>query len=293
MNTTLSETDDDLYNLVSSISVTAIAFIGNSIVFYILAQKEFRKESFFRYLLVGTIFDTITALLIWPINSPNFFLIDQLQVSCALFFYISDLTSTLSGWILILTSIYTFLLVKYPTKYKFIQKLKYQMLILGIILIVSCFLFSTDWILMIVDPQYGCVAVSTIIAFYLNLTSYSASIIFPFFITVLLNILTYLELRKIKVSSSNSIKNGRKLFKVSLGLDLLFLFSNVPIVIVYLTNNLSGLRISVPVIVLKILDFLSCSYFSLDLLVYLIANRAFREYFLELSKSFCFWKKKI
>ena len=44
MNTTLSETDDDLYNLVSSISVTAIAFIGNSIVFYILAQKEFRKE---------------------------------------------------------------------------------------------------------------------------------------------------------------------------------------------------------------------------------------------------------
>ncbi len=40
MNDTSSETDNDLFYLVSSITISSIAMLGNSIIFYILAKPE-------------------------------------------------------------------------------------------------------------------------------------------------------------------------------------------------------------------------------------------------------------
>ena len=84
MNTTSNDISD-LFNLVSSISVSIIAIIGNSIVLFILTKEEFFKETFYRYLLIGTIFNTISALLIWPNNYPDLFLINEILISCQLY----------------------------------------------------------------------------------------------------------------------------------------------------------------------------------------------------------------
>ena len=89
MNSTTNDFNHELFNLISSITISAIALIGNSIIVYILAKPEFRKESFFRYLFFGTIFNTINALLIWPINNPDFFLINEILISCNLQQYIN------------------------------------------------------------------------------------------------------------------------------------------------------------------------------------------------------------
>jgi hypothetical protein len=74
MNDTSSESDNDLFNLVSSIVTSSITLLGNSIIFYILAKPEFRSQSFFRYLFIGTILDTINVLFIWPTYYPDYFL---------------------------------------------------------------------------------------------------------------------------------------------------------------------------------------------------------------------------
>jgi hypothetical protein len=144
MNDTSSETNNDLFHLVSSITISSIALLGNSIIFYILAKPEFRSQSFFRYLFIGTIFDTIRALSIWPTYYPDYFLINEFTFRCNLYQYISDIHFSLSGWIIILTTLDTFLLVKYPTKFKFIKTFKFQMLIVLILFISFCSLYSTD-----------------------------------------------------------------------------------------------------------------------------------------------------
>jgi hypothetical protein len=200
MNDTSSESDNDLFNLVSSIVTSSIALLGNSIIFYILAKPEFRSQSFFRYLFIGTILDTINVLFIWPTYYPDYFLISEYRVSCNLYQYISDICFSLSGWIIIFTSLDTFLLVKYPTKFKLIKSLKSQMLILLILFISFCALYSTDWIFMIVDSEYGCIVESPIIAFYLNLSLSIVSIVIPFLFTFLINILTFLQLRKKQIN---------------------------------------------------------------------------------------------
>jgi hypothetical protein len=290
MNATSKETDNSLFYLVSSITITSIALLGNSIIFYILAKPEFRSQSFFRYLFIGTIFDTINLLLIWLSNYADFFLISKLKIICCLYQYISTIFWTLSSWLLILTSLDTFLLVKYPTKFKFIKKFKFQMLIILILFISFCALYSTYWIFTIVDSEYGCVTVSPKISFYLNLSLGIFSIVIPFLSTFLINILTFLQLRKNQMNINNS-KRAKKLFKISVGLDFLFLFSFAPSFIIILIGNLSHILFPEILYFILINIFPYC-YFSLDFFVYLFANRLFKQKFFDLIKFDCNLNKK-
>ena len=89
MNSTTDDFNLDLFHQVSSITISLVAIIGNSLIFYIFAKPEFKTQSFFRYLFFGTIFNTINALLIWPINYPDFFLINEILISCNLQQYIN------------------------------------------------------------------------------------------------------------------------------------------------------------------------------------------------------------
>ncbi len=160
------------------------------------------------------------------------------------------------------------------------------MLILLILFISFCALYSTDWIFLIIDSKPGCVTVSQIIAFYLNLSLGVVAVVIPFLFTFLINILTFLQLRK-KQINRNNFKRAKKLFKISLGLDFLFLFSNVPNFMIYLISNISGVRYLFPVIVYRTLNLLSYCYFSLDFFVYLFANRLFKQKFYDLMKFHC------
>ena len=139
MNSTTDDFNLDLFHQVSSITISLVAIIGNSLIFYILAKPEFRSQSFFRYLFFGTIFNTINALLIWPINYPDFFLINEILISCNIQQYINDVSTTFSGWIIVLTSVDTFLSVKYPTKFQLVKSFKAQIII---ILSLSVLFFS-------------------------------------------------------------------------------------------------------------------------------------------------------
>jgi cell shape-determining protein MreC len=116
-----------------------------------------------------------------------------------------------------------------------------------ILFISFCAFYAIDWLFLIVDSEYGCIAVSSIIALYYNLSVSIVDIVIPFLFTFLINILTFLQLRK-KQINRNSFKRAKKLFKISLGLDFLFLISNAPVFMIYLISNLFALNNQFPVI---------------------------------------------
>ena len=291
MNTTSNDISD-LFNLVSSISVSIIAIIGNSIVLFILTKQEFFKETFYRYLLIGTIFNTISALLIWPNNYPDLFLINEILISCQLYQYINDVSTTFSAWIIALCSVDTFLSVKYPTKFKFVKSFKAQIIIILSLSVLFCSLYSTDWIYLVINPEFGCLVVKAKTAFYLNIILGCSSIIFPFLLMLITNILTYLQLLKKSQINRNNVKRANNLFRISVGFNLLFLISSIPGFIVYLVANLANdVFISTSPFFFQFFNLLSYCFYSIDFFVYLIANRRFRESFFVMIKIFPFWKK--
>ena len=281
MNSTTNDFNYELFNLISSITISAIALIGNSIIVYILAKPEFRKESFFRYLFIRTIVDTINAMLIWPSIYPDFFLIHNILIICQFNHYVNDVFNTLSSWIIVISSIDIYLTVKYPTKFHYRKKFKYQMIIFLILFITICSLYSTDFIYTITDPKNNCKAVSFQISFYLNLYSMILFAVLPFIIMAITNILTYLQLRERKINR-NQPKKAKKLFKTSLGLNLFFFISNIPVFTVYVIGNISNTNFSD--FFYNIFNLISFAYFSFDFFIYIIANRLFREYFYNIIK---------
>ena len=281
MNSTQNIINSDLFNLVSSITVSAVALIGNSIVFYILTKKEFLKESVFRCLFIGTIFNTINALHIWPSNYPDFFLKNKSLFSCILINYVSAVFDTFSAWMIVLTSTDIYLTVKYPTKFLFRKKINYQMIIISILFILFCSLYSPYFIYTTIDPNYGCIAVSFEIAFYINLYFLILFTVLPFIIMAITNSLTYLHLQKRQINQNNS-KKAKRLFKTSLGLNLFFLISNIPVSTVFIIGNISNINFSN--VIYNIFKLITYAYFSLDFFIYYIANRLFRVYFFYLIK---------
>ena len=111
---------------------------------------------------------------------------------------------------------------------------------------------------------------------------------------LLTNILIFLQLLKKSQINRNNFKRAKNLFRVSVGLNLLFLISTMPAMIVFLINNLSNVVFSSfnsPMFFL-LLNMLSYIYYSLDFFVYLIANRLFRKKFYDLIKLCCILNKK-
>ena len=90
------------------------------------------------------------------------------------------------------------------------------------------------------------------------------------------NILTYLQLKERKINR-NQPKKAKKLFKTSLGLNLFFLISNIPVSTVFIIGNISNINFSN--VIYNIFKLITYAYFSLDFFIYYIANRLFRVYF--------------
>jgi len=124
----------------------------------------------------------------------------------------------MSGCVIILTSLDIFLLVKYPTKFKFVKNFKFQMLILLIFFISFCALYSMDWFFV-----------------FRSITNYSFLLCAYYLYCCISNSLSfcifnkYFNFSSVKVKTDikrNTVKTAKKLFKISLGLDLLFFISN-------------------------------------------------------------------
>ena len=288
MNTTSDYFNYDLLSLVSSITITTITLICNSIVLLIFSKKTFRNQPFIRYLFVCTIFDTICALIVWPSNYPDFFLINELDISCKLAHYINDVSIMISAWIDVIAALEILLLSKYPKRFNWRKIFKNQVIIILILIAISCLLMVPDLVFALVDVNAVARGCGALYAGSLNLYLAVMEVFLPFVCMMVINVLTFFELIKTKISSKNVLK-AKRLFKVSVSLNLLFFISNIPQSCYYLYSSI--LNITPEGLLSIIFNLLSYFYFSLDFFVYLLANRLFREHVSDLLKCCKFCRK--
>jgi hypothetical protein len=117
------------YNLITTILFTTISFIFNPIVFLILTKPDFRKQSLFRYQVVGTVTDSLNIIMIWANFYPNFFKINESETNCKFISYITQVLTQLSLWINVVSSIDRLLAVNF-INFKIRNELKFQALVL-------------------------------------------------------------------------------------------------------------------------------------------------------------------
>jgi hypothetical protein len=286
MNKTLSENlEDGIFNLVSSIVVTIFALIGNSTVIIILTKPKFQKEPIFRYLIIGTIFDTLYAILVWPSTYPDFFSINRFEITCKIFYYINDITGTFCSWINVLVTIDTLILAKYSSRFKFRENPKCQIIILLIIFLISCLINLADIFYLSLKRDGICAGSSYESSFILNLIFSILSVFIPFSIVILTSCISFHHLKKAQNNiNQNDFRKIKRFFRITLGLNLLFFTFNFPIYAVSLILNAS--RILVPQKIYNLLSFFNYIFPSLDLFIYFTANKRFRE------KVLSFFKKR-
>ena len=279
----------------SSILIFMIGIIGNSIVFYILTRQEFLKNSFFRYVLISTGFDALNSLQIIPFTFKDFFKISELLISCELCFYIINITLTMSPWMNVLISIDVFVMIKYPHRFNFRKKLKFQIAICTSLFITVGLINLPNLFYSAIDPLIGCTSPNQEISFYINLFNMILQIIAPFIITVIFTSLSYGQLLvKKKIKNRKSEKTEKSFFKILLLLNVLFCIFNLPNVIAGIITNFLNLNcdnIDVAELTVFFITQFSYLYFSLDIIAYSVSNKLFRKYFASLL--ICFLPSRI
>ena len=267
------------FNLGSSITVSILAIIGNSGVILILQKNIFRKQPLFRYLIIGTIFNTFNSFTIWPSIYKDFFLINEIDISCKLYYYLSNLFASYTPFINTLITIDTLMMVKYPTRFQFRKTFKYQIIILLILLFVS-FLVNLPWIFYLHSVNGNCVfGIDTdeiLMAFYLSIYTFTVTEIVPCIIIILVSGITFFHLRKKQINfSPKNYKKSKSLFTITLVLNLTFIFTKVPTYVVRAVAF--KLSTSLSPGIYNFLILLQNVYSSSDFFIYFASNRLFRE----------------
>ena len=225
------------FNLANSIIVTIIATFGNVGILFILAKPDLQLKSLFQFILVAAIFDTINSITIWPVNYPNFFLINQNDISCKLSNYLAHVSGTFASWINVFTSIDCFIQVKFSSnRFPFRKKNQYSVLLMLILFVFSCSMYWTDWTYLSIKPGY-CSTDYAKTAFYLELYCSFVFIIIPFIIIAIVNAITFCQLKK---NQSNKIKfkKDKTLFRFSSGINFLYLTCNLPVYLSLVINSI-------------------------------------------------------
>ena len=277
---------NNYFHLSASIAITLLTIIGNSLVIYVLIKPLFRKETFFRYLAVASIFDILSALCIWLAYFPDFFLINEVDFMCKLYGFLPNLMNECSTWVIVLSSIDRLLAVRYPLKFGFRKKFKHQALIMLVMFVLLVLINLPYWFFLLIKSEYGlCLTVSDIsIYIYLNVSAAVYQVFIPFGLMVIINSLTVYTLMRSQVerTSTTRIKSKKfakekNLLRTLIGLNLLFLFTNLPTRILYFINNYDILTEIVDSLYL-----LRFVYFSSDFFVIFFSNYLFRKYCLSI-----------
>ena len=265
------------YAFGQSITVTICSLIGNTTVLYVLSSPKFWKEPIFRYMYIATIFDTLNAMSIWVANYPNFFLMNESLFSCELLQIIITNTGAYSNWINVGSSINTYIMVSWPMKYKSFKSKKNQYIICLVLFFVLLVLNIPYGFYLRIIPGEGCLVRH---AFALLNFRFLYVIIIPGLLMILLSILMYREIiKKKKTISQSKLKKEKRVFKIILTTNILFIIFNVPYFIVYILTAYSYFH---SFYYLNLANLMAFFYCSLNVFIYAFSNTLFRKSFTNL-----------
>ena len=116
----------DHYIGLSSIPISIVGFVFNSLVFYILSRPKFLKETMFRYFIVNETLDSLVLLIGLTTSIKYIFSVTKWtgDISCKLIEYIAEIILMLYPLLITLISIDRFIAIKYKDSFEFRKTVK-------------------------------------------------------------------------------------------------------------------------------------------------------------------------
>ena len=280
------------------ILTTIIGFFGNLIVISIFSRPKFRQVSLFRYLIIASLSNLFSAILVGPIIFfQNIFFVNSISIICKLANFFFQFFSTVNAWVVVLGSIDRYLSIAY-SKLQFRNQTKYQLLAISIIIISAVavdvpFIFYKDVVAVANGTIFVCTATNAIFTIYVNIWHPFLATLIPFFLMLLTSILIAYQLIFKKVvhrKNLRKLQKDKKYVKLILSLDLYFLITNLPnniLAVVYafqalFKNDLSFYGTITFYFLASVSLYFYLIYPSFDIIVYYSCNKLFREHFLSI-----------
>jgi hypothetical protein len=278
---------------ITSVVLVIFAIVGHSFNFYIFTRPKFLKESIFRYFLASEIVSLTTIIMLGIYNVPKLLKWNFTSMFCKILTYIFYTIFDFYPWISVLNSIDRLLSLKFESRYKFIKKLKYQLLALFSILFIMLLINIPRIFYDDVSHLTMCSINDVEKGFYIYLSHLIISNLLPSLIMIFCTcfIVYQLVIKKKRICQKITNYNREKNFvKSVLTMDLWFFICITPFTLitffhytdVYVNVNnddLWKLLFHICVILTSIES--TCKFF-----VYYFCNSLFREYFLLLFR-FC------
>jgi hypothetical protein len=281
-----------LYFKISVILFFVVGVIGNGINVFIFSQKKFRKEAMFRYLIICAITNTLNLFMKFPTTFlyQDFFQVTSSGASCKLTYFFANVLPYTSSWMLVLSSLDRLVSIKYPDRFLFKNKLKFQILVVCIIFLVFVCMnipylifkdvisFGNNNVMYCENVEYdfNSIAIHFGIIF---------QVILPFIIESVSSILLGYFLIKLKKTFHREYKKEAGFVLTIISMDTFNFLTCMPFYIFgyiqfYFPNYLS-------INFLIAMDTLQSIYYSIQFFIYLLSSKIFRAQFLS---SFLCWK---
>ena len=249
--------------------IVLIGLITNSISFMIFSRKRFQNTIFSTYYRCLIICQTMNLIL--PINKMfesnlNLFLSRISNFVCKLRFFYPNVNLGSSAWLLVAISFDRYLSISYPTKFMFRKQNSFQLLLSLFIICSNLGFFTTKWFYYLKETRVNVTNKAnnqTYIADSFKCSSPGIWVqaldlvhlnLLPFLIMILFTSLTARHVfrsRKIIniISSSSSNKtsfqsNDRKFAIISISINILFLFLNLPQMVLFMINDYTNIFIN-------------------------------------------------
>ena len=281
--------------------IVCLGIIGNIFTLIIFSRKNLSKIS--RLLRILTISDSFGILSVLQHYIKNNFGINiriLSDLSCKFFLYLAYIFFPISAWLLVYVCIERFFMIKFPLRYKFLQRKSVQIYIVSLIIILNSVLYSGIFVsvkvLKIMSNNQHNNSVTSLLCYpitlqLLNLFAtidiINSTIITSFLMVFNTGLLIYaLYQSRAKFYNPNPTKQEKKRKKKDIqfalsciSLNILFLVMNVPNKLNTLINNDTSSD------TFYILDDVFYLNFGLSFIIHFISNRNFRqEVFICISK---------
>jgi hypothetical protein len=207
----------DLYrkiNIYSSLFVTIIGLIGNSLITYIYASKKRRTNSSHVYLLCSAINDNLflivhlfedtlkTYIDVYSIERDHFLekinIVEMNNIQCQFINYLRNILRFVSAYIVVAFTIQRLFIVSKPLTNKFKSNKSAWKTVLIIIIISILFNIWVPFIFKINDENQNCDVDRSYSSeyFYINLNYTFLILAIPIVIVLICNVLIFLKLKK-------------------------------------------------------------------------------------------------
>jgi hypothetical protein len=268
------------FNVVAGLILGFVGIIGNVLVIIIFLTGKLRKLPLSRYLVILAMTDIFALLSSIVMNITNVWKITILY--CKLLIFFVTMFFQYCSNIIMIVSVDRLVSVKWFNKLKNINKLKFQLQIAFVALLLTLPISITGSMYYgSVDRVNGtsfCKSRDPKFSFYISIIIFSVSTLIPFFLLITCSFITWCVIKRLKIKlSTKETKKETQLFKTMIGMDLFFLICNTPVCTYTLIATI--LPSTYNLLLFNILNLLSTCHNTFSFFIYLSCNKIFREQF--------------